>query len=127
MSTRIPTDVGKGDIGYKSHDLLVSYEEAKKLPTFMQRNMEYAQTLPGFKFLKGMKPEQAAEAYIEQEKSNLIELWRASKNHRRSNAGFSVFSHARVRPLTYRDPVRFETIPSRSIQHACRKMAAQRR
>jgi hypothetical protein len=35
-----------------------------------------------------------------------------------------VFSHARVRPLTYREPLRFETMPSRSIQHAWRKIVA---
>ena len=31
---------------------------------------------------------------------------------------FFVFRHARVLPLTYREPMRFETMPSRSIQHA---------
>jgi hypothetical protein len=32
---------------------------------------------------------------------------------RRWKSGFFVFTHARVRPLTYRDPTRFDTIPSR--------------
>ena len=32
-------------------------------------------------------------------------------SHCRLNWGFFVFSHARVRPLTYREPIRFETIP----------------
>src|SRR4051794_25221184 len=44
--------------------------------------------------------------------------------HRRSKLGFFVFNHARVRPPTYRDPTRFETMPSRSIWQACRKMVA---
>ena len=39
-----------------------------------------------------------------------------SWHHRKS--GFFVFNHARVRPLTYREPLRFETMPSRSILHA---------
>jgi hypothetical protein len=42
----------------------------------------------------------------------------ATVHHRRSKSGFFVLSHARVRPLTYGEPSRFETIPSRSIQHA---------
>jgi hypothetical protein len=29
-------------------------------------------------------------------------------NHRRSKFGFFVFNHARVLPLTYREPMRFE-------------------
>jgi hypothetical protein len=33
-------------------------------------------------------------------------------------------SHARVRPLTYREPMRFETMPSSPKPQACRKMAA---
>ena len=32
--------------------------------------------------------------------------------------GFFDFSHALVLPLTYREPMRFDTMPSMSIQHA---------
>jgi hypothetical protein len=39
-----------------------------------------------------------------------------SVGYGRSKFGFFVFSHARVRPPTYRDPMRFETMPSRSIK-----------
>jgi negative regulator of sigma E activity len=44
--------------------------------------------------------------------------------HRRLKFGFFVFSHALVRPLTYREPIRFETMPSRPKPQAWRKMAA---
>jgi hypothetical protein len=33
-------------------------------------------------------------------------------HHRRSKCRFFVFNHARVLPLTYREPMRFETMPS---------------
>jgi hypothetical protein len=36
----------------------------------------------------------------------------------RRKAGFFAFGHARVLPLSYREPIRFETMPSKSIQHA---------
>jgi hypothetical protein len=39
--------------------------------------------------------------------------------------GFFVFSHARVRPLTYPEPVRFETMPSRPKPQACPGMPAR--
>jgi hypothetical protein len=39
--------------------------------------------------------------------------------------GFFVFSHARVRPLTYPEPVRFETMPSMPKPQACPGMPAR--
>src|SRR4051812_44617460 len=45
------------------------------------------------------------------------------EHYRRSKFGFLVFSHARVRPLTYREPMRFETMPSSPKPQAWRKMA----
>jgi hypothetical protein len=34
-------------------------------------------------------------------------------SQRRSKFGFFVFNHARVRPLTYREPMRFGSLPNR--------------
>jgi hypothetical protein len=42
-------------------------------------------------------------------------LGTGSGYQRRSKFGFFVLSHARVRPLTYREPTRFETMPSKPM------------
>ena len=41
---------------------------------------------------------------------------RAAARHLRSKFGFLVFSHARVRPLTYREPMRFAPSIGKSLQ-----------
>jgi hypothetical protein len=45
-------------------------------------------------------------------------------HYRRSNFGFFVFSQARVRPLTYRQPMPFETMPSSPKPKPWRKIGA---
>ena len=50
-----------------------------------------------------------------------------SVGYGRSKFGFFVFNHARVRPLTYREPMRFEMMPShaRPMPQACPGMPAR--
>jgi len=43
----------------------------------------------------------------------------------RRKLGFFVFSHARVRPLTYREPMGLETMPSRSKPQAQKKFVVR--
>jgi hypothetical protein len=42
----------------------------------------------------------------------MFERAAGARAHDRSKFGFFVFSHARVRPLTYHEPIRFKMMPS---------------
>ena len=48
----------------------------------------------------------------------------APSGHVLSNAGFFDFSHCRLRPLQYRLPARFDTIPSRPSLQALANTSA---
>jgi hypothetical protein len=73
VSTRFPTAVRKTEDPLRQH-LNIGLDEMKASKTFAH-NMAQVKKYPGFGFLKGMKPAEAADAFVERGADNLNFLY----------------------------------------------------